>query len=402
MNYLADKSYLAVEPQVDATTPRIPSYFIPLISESIRLNPNYAADRRMKGIDWKSDELLKGSRTVEGDLVFYGDPDALGHALNMMILKGVTTGDAASGYTHPFGTGEGRNYSIEIPRGNYAQRIYGVRGDNLKMSFQDNKLLLTLSIKALGQFYTNSLAVALVGAGQTSLQLSTDYDLNPTKGLCAGDIVVAGGVNITITSVDADGKTLHFGAIAVTAAIGDPVYLKAQTPTFATLAEPLYMGNALVGVGDDETEATTNAGAKSTATPAYDFSIDLKNNLLSEPASGSTGPSVILNQVKEGAITMKRLFENPQQAQKWVENIKQAITAIFTGRFIDTGHTISEKMTAKFYKIKLMTNEQPLDTGAYIFDSQTFEVLYDSGAGKAIEITVINKTSGDDYGDNES
>ncbi len=401
MNYLADKSYLAVKPQATANTPVIPTVFIPLISESVRVNPNFSADRRMKGIDWKSNELLKGARMIEGEISVYADPDALSHLLNMVYAKGATTGDVASGFTHPFEPGDGKSYSIEISRGSYAQRIFGVRGDNLKISFQDNKMVAALNIKALGQFYSASLAVALTGGGMTSLVLSTDYDLRPADGLVAGDKIEVGGVEITITSINADGKTVNFGAISVTASIGDTVYLKAQTPSFGEQAEPLYLGNTLVGIGADESAATTASASRATATPCYNASIDLKNNLLDQPASGATGPSVILNQVKEAQITLSRLFENPTQYQKWIENIKRAITLVATGRFIDTGLTISEKLTIKAYKVKALTNEEALNTGEYIFDNQNFEALYDDDADESITVSIINNTSGDELGDED-
>jgi len=394
-----------MKPQGVASVPEIPDIFAPLVSESIRLNPNFTADRRMKGLDWKSDELLKGNRTIEGDLVIMADPDTLSHLLNMTYLKGETTGSLADGYTHPFTPGDGKSYVLEIPRGSYAQRIWGAKGDNLKVSFQDNKMIATISIKALGQFFTASIATALTGAGMTSVVLSTDYDLRPTDGLKVGDTIIVGGVDIVLTSVNADGKTLGFGAIAVTAAIGDPLYLKAQTvdsTALAALSEPLYMGNTLAGIAATSALADTAAGAKATATPCYNLSVNFKNNLLDAPASGSTGPSVLLNQVKEAELELSRLFETPQQYQKWIENKKQAITTITTGRFIKTDLTTSEKFTVKLHKAKLTTHEDPLDVGQYIFDKQKFEALYDVTDSKSVEIEIVNKTSGDDLGDDES
>lgn len=401
MNYLANKSYLAVKPQAAATTPIIPTNFIPLISESIRVNPNYIADRRMKGLDWKSDDILKGTKTIEGDIVIHGDPDCLGHLLNMTYLKGTTTGDAAVGYTHPFTPGEGDFYSIEISRGVFAQRIFGARGDNLKLEFQDNKLVVTASIKALGQFYTASVGVALAGAS-TSLIFSTDSDLRPADGLCVGDVLriveTAGTtVDVTLLTVNADGKTVTFVSTPITAAVGQPVYLLAQTPSYANIKEPFYFGNTLVGVALTSALADTAAAAKATATPCYNLTTNFKNNLLSASASGSTGPSVIMNQVKEADLDISRLFETPVQWQRWIEYVKQAVTFITTGRFIKSDLSTSEKLTVKYHKIKLASEEQPLDVGQYIFDKQKFDALYDSGAAKTIEIELVNRTAAISY-----
>lgn len=400
-NYLADKSYLAVKPQTTPTTPIIPTNFVPLISESIRINPNYTVDRRMKGLDWKSDDILKGTKDIEGDIVIHGDPDNLGHLLNMTYAKGTTTGDANVGYTHPFTPGEGDSYSIEISRGAFAQRIWGARGDNLKLEFQDNKLVATVSIKALGQFYAASLAVALSGAS-TSIVFSTDSDPRPADGLVVGDIIriveTAGTtVDVTLLTINADGKTVTFVSTPITAAVGQPVYLLAQTPSYANVKEPFYFGNTLVGIAATSALADTAAATKATATPCYNLITNLKNNLLSSPASGSIGPSVIMNQVKEADLEISRLFETPLQWQKWIEYVKQAVTFITTGRFIKTDLTTSELLTVKFHKVKLASNEQPLDVGQYLFDKQKFDALYDSDDAKTIEIGLINRTAGTSY-----
>lgn len=397
MNYLADRGYLALKVQTAPGTPAIPDVFIPLISESIRLNPNITADRRIKGLDWKSDDMLKGERTIEGDIQVHADPDTLGHLLNMCYTKGTTTGSGSDGYTHPFTPGEGDSYSFEIGRGATAQRIWGVRGDNLKLEFQDNKLVATLTIKALGQFNGASLAAALTGAGMTSLTLKQDYNAKPTEGLVAGDVINVGGVDITITSVGADGITINFASTTVTASIGDPVNLKSQTPSYASIVEPLYLNNALVGVADTSANADTAAATKATATPCYNIVMNLKQNLLSAPATGSAGPSVLLNQVKEAQIELSRLFENPTQFHKWIETTKQAITMIVKGRFIKSDNSTWEAFTIKFHNTKLESNEQPLDVGQYIFDKQKFEALYDSGDAKSVEITLVNRTAGTSY-----
>jgi hypothetical protein len=396
-NYLADKSFLAVKPQSVTTTPVIPNHFIPLLSESIRVNPNFAANRAMKGLSWKSDELLKGPRQIEGQLEIWADPDSLAHLINMCFVKTSTSGSAPDGYTHIFDIGEGKSYSLDIVRGIYAQRIYGVRGDKLKFSFEDNKMKATIDIKALGQFYTASVAIALTGAGMTTAVLSTDYDLRPSDGLVIGDVVNIGGVDLTLTSVNVDGKTIGFASTAVTAAVGDPVFLKAQTPSFTALQEPFYFGNTLVGIAATSALADTAAAAKSTATPCYDLGLEIQNDLFAAPASGFTGPASLLNQVRGGALDLTRLFADATQYQKWIENVKQAVTIITTGRFIKSDLTTSEKLTIKMNKTKLISNEEPLNVGQYIFDKQKFELLYDNTDGDALTLTIVNRTAGTDY-----
>ena len=395
-NYLADKSYLAVKPQVAAATPIVPTTFVPLVSESVRVNPNFAADRRMKGLSWKSDQILKGTRAIEGDITVLADPEAMGHLLNMTYLKGVTAGDAASGYTHPFTVGEGKSYSLDISRGAYAQRIWGARSENLKLDFVDNKMQATISIKALGQFYSASLAVALTGAGMTTAVLSTDSDLRPTDGLVIGDTVIIGGVDLVLTGVNANGTTITFASTTVTAAVGDPVFLKAQTPSYSNL-EPFYFGNTLIGVAATSALADTAAATRATATPVYTMSTNFKNNLLSAPATGYTGPAVLANQVREADLELKTLFTDPTLFQKWIEYVKQAVTVIATGRYIKTDLSTSELLTIKYHSVKSITTEEPLIVGEYIFDTQKFDTLYDAGDVKAFEVSLVNRTAGTSY-----
>lgn len=398
MPYLVDKSYLAVKAEANEGEVIKPDKFIPLISESIRSDLALVADRRIKGLDWKSDDLLRGSRGHAGDIVISGDADNLGHFLNMVLKKGTTTGDAINGYIHPFTVDNPKTYTIEIGKGTYAQRYFGVKGDRLRLEFVDGKLQATLSIKAMGQFSVGALAEALAGL-VTSLKLNQEYDLNPTSGLVVGDIIqvkqdVGTYVDLTILTIP-DGQSVTFVSTTITAAIGNPVRLKLQTPSFTTLQEPLFQGNALVGVGVNETAATTAAGSKATATPIYEFVLEKMNNLLDAPATGSMEPIKLLPQVREGILTISQLFENEIQHLDWLNRIKQAITLIVSGKIIGTG---KEKLTWKCHKVKLTSNEEPLDVGSYIFDRQTFEMLYDVTDVKAITVELVNKSAGTVYG----
>lgn len=396
-NFLADKGYIALKPQTDATTPIVPTFMFPLVSETVKVNPNFSTDRRLKGLDFESDALLRGSKSVEGQIVVLADPEVLGHLLNMNYAKGSTTGNGTDGYTHPFTPGEGKSYSIDIPRGDFAVRLWGVRGERLRLQFQDNKLQATQDIKALGHFYSASLAVALTGAGMTSAVLSIDGDPRPADGLCVGDVIKIGSVSVALTSVNADGKTVGFASTAITASVGDPVFLLAQTPSLGTVRDPFYLGGTLVGVAATSALADTAAASRATATPCYEISVEIMNNTLSAPASGYTGPAAILNQVKSGTLEISRLFTDPTPHQKWLEAVKQAVTIIVTGKFIKSDLSTSEKLTLKLHKLELTENDEPLDAGQYIFDKQKFQALYDSVDAKAIEVELVNRTAGTSY-----
>ncbi len=319
----------------------------------------------------------------------------------MVYLKGSTTGNAGDGFTHPFTVGEGDNYSLEVSRGAFATRIWGVRGDSLRLEFQDQKMMAVVAVKALGMFSTASLAAVLTGS-VTSLVLSLANDLRPSDGLVIGDVIritlTSGStVDVTLTAVDADGKTVDFTSTPIEATAGLPVYLLAQNPSYTSLQDPFYLGGTLVGVGVDDTAADTAAASAATATPVYDLVFNFINNLLDAPTTGRQGFGALLNQVREGNIELSRLFESPSQVQKWIENVKQAITVIVSGKHIKTDFSTRELLTIRCYNVKLINNEEPLTVGEYVFDKQTIEMMYDDGDSKAVTIDLVNRTDGANY-----
>lgn len=394
--YLSDSQYLAIKPEATPGTAVLPTIFVPLVSENIKTNVNHSADRRMKGVSWKGNDLLRGNRTHEGDIVILCDPDNLGHILNLAMAKGSTTGDATNGYTHPFTTGAGKSYTFEISKGAYAMRLFGVYIEEVKISFSDGQMQATLSITAMGQFSVGELGVALSGS-VTTLTFDDNYDINPTRGLAVGDVVTIGTDNLTILTIAANGYGITFTSTPLTYSVGEQIYLKPLTVSNPTLQDPFYMGNVLVGVGVDETAATTAASTRATATPVYDVEISFKTNPFKKNGTSRFDPTQIIPGTREATITLSRLLENENQRTAFLSRTKQAITLVATGKNIKTDFTTFELLTMKFYKVKLVENENALSVGELIYDKQTFEVLYDDVAAKAMDVTLINRTAGTVY-----
>lgn len=390
MPYLGDTGYLAVKPQASAGVAVLPDTFIPLQSESVTFDPNLTADRRMKGIAWESDDLLRGSYTVSGDIVALADVEALGHLLNMTYAKGTTTGDATDGYTHAFTPGEGDYYTLEIGMGDYARRIFGAKGASLSITNDDGRLSSTVNIVAMGQFMSGTLKDALTGA-VTSLEFDDDEVKNPAYGLAVGDTLVIGSVEVVITVIT--GNVISFSSTSITASAGDAVYLKAQAPDLTSYV-PLSMCSTLVGTGDDETAATTAAGSRTTATPCYDLTLTLDNGKLSAPATGYCGPATILNGTLSASLDAKRLYESPEQAHNFRSRIATAYTIISTGQAIGDG---AEGLTVKLYRTKTTDLSDTLTMGDFIHDELTATALYDSDTAKTVEISLTNRTAGTAY-----
>lgn len=396
MNYLGTESYLAIKPEATPGTPVKPTIFIPLVSEDIKTIVNYQADKRMKGLAWKSDELLRGNRSHEGAVVVLGDPDTLGHLLNMVMAKGSTSG-SADGYTHPYTVGDSKSYTFEIKKGLYAQRFFGVKTNDLVGEFKDGALQITINVKALGQFSIGSVGVALTGAGMVSLVLDDEYDINPNRGLVAGDVINVGGVDVTLLTVDVDGKTVTFASTAITAAIGDAVTLKPQTVSNGTFSDPFYFGNMIVGFGADIAEAISNTADRDDAKNVHEMKFVINNNLLAQNGTNRMDPYKILTRTKEAQVEIKQLFDGAGQRQAWMDRKSQAISIVGYGKYIKADFSTQEKITINFPNVKLMDSDNKIEVGEYILDDQKFEVLYDSAEAMAMEIELINKTAGTVY-----
>lgn len=388
--YLSDQSYLAIKEEVTAGTAVIPNFSIPLVKEDVKTILNHKADDRMKGINWKSNDLIRGFRTHEGSITVLADPDTLGYFLNMGMTLGSETG-TADGYTHPFTVGAGKTYTIEIKKGLYCQRYVGVTLDELTLDFSDGNLQITAKIMAMGQFSVSTLGVALTGAGMTAATFDDNYDINPTYGLVVADIVNINGTDVTIATVTATGIT--FSSTSVTASIGDTIYLKPQTVSLATLQDPFYFGNVFAGFGVDATAAATAASARSTATPIYDLKVTIKKNLFAQNGSNRFDPVQIIPRANEAQVELKRLFETAAQRQKFMERTKQALVLVFNGKFIKADFTTQEKCTITFNNIKLLDNPNAISVGELIVDDQSFEVLYDNTNAAAMSVSLINRTA---------
>jgi predicted RNase H-related nuclease YkuK (DUF458 family) len=395
MQYLSDNAYLAIKPESVAGTAVIPTIMLPLVSESIRTVVNHSPDQRMKGINWKANGMLRGFRSHEGEIVVLGDPDTLGHFLNMTFTKGSTTG-TADGYTHPFTVGTPDSYTIEIKKGDHVVRYFGVMVDELKLEFQDGQLQITASISAMGQFSVATLGVASSGSVD-EIVLDDEYDITPNRGLVTGDVLDIGGTAVTLdASPDADGVTVPVATVSLTASAGATVKLKPQAVSFSTLQDPFYLGNLVAGFGADESEATTNA-VQADSTPIYDLAITFKNNLFKQNGSNRIDPVVITPRTREAMVELKQLFENADQRKAWLNREKQAITMKFFGKFIKSDFTTQELFTLKFHNLKLTENGNPLSVGEFIMDEQNFEVLYDNSDAKALTLSLINRTAGSSY-----
>jgi len=400
MPELAEKSYLAIKAETTEGTAVIPTVHLPLESEDLVSQLNLTADRRMYGIDFESNDLSAGERTHQGSLKLWADPDTIGYILDMCMVKGATSGSAEAGYTHPFTPGNPQSYTIEVPRDNYAYRYFGVKGSELNLAFEEGKLKATINVMGTGHFSVASTKDALTGASSSTVVFTQDYDLEPTRGLVAGDKLIinpddALEEEATISAIEADGVTVTLtGAVTNSQDAGVNVALKAQTASFGTLQKPLFFGDLLVGYATTAALAETAAASKTTSTPAQAVEFVYNNNMMNAPFSQQRDNSQLLPRMKQATLTIKKLFDNPEQHSAWLRIIKQAVSLITRGELIKTTATTTRnQVKITLHKAKLETNGNPLEIGEYIFDEQVFKAAYDTSDAKALTVEIVNETA---------
>lgn len=399
MYFLADKSYLAIKPETVEGTAVRPTVFLPVESFDVKTDMAFAADRRMRGVRFKTNEISEGPRSHKGNFKVWGDPLTLGHVLNMTLLKGATTGNATDGYTHPFTVDDPKSYTIEAPKGPYAQRFFGVRAEELKFVFEEAKLKCEVTVEAMGQFSTAKLAAAVTGGSGVTLLLDQAYDLLPTRGLAVGDVltlVKSDGTSedVTISALNANGFTITIStAPTASYAIGDMAYLKRQSYTPTSIVDPLKFGDVLAGFGADAASALTASLTRTTATPIHSFMMDFKNNLLKAPTTNFRDTAVIKPQTQECQVEVKQLFTTPSQHAAWLAKAKQALVLRILGPLINAATPTSYYLKLTFNRVKLMESDEPLTVGSYLMDDQKFEVCYDETEGQAMGAELVNLTA---------
>lgn len=402
MNFLANNSYLAVKVEATEGVAVRPNVFLPVESFDVKTDRALSADKRMRGVRFKTTGLSEGERSHRGSFKVWGDADVIGYVLNMTLKKGSTTGNGTDGYTHPFTVDDPKTYTIEVPKGDFAQRFIGVRAETLKLMFEEAKLKLDVAVEAMGQFSSAQLSAAVTGGSTTTLKLNQEYDLQPNRGLVAADQLVivkaSDGTTETVTidtaGVSTDGVTLTLTAAPTASfSIGDRVYLKKQTYSAPTLQAPLKFGDVLIGFGADATAAATAAAARSTATPVHALSLEFKNNLLKAPTTNYKDPSVIKPQSQECQLEIKQLFATAEQHQAWLATVKQAVVIRILGKIINAGTPTYNYLKITLNKVLLSDNAVPLAVGEYLMNEQKFEACYDETDGQAMAGELVNLTS---------
>lgn len=396
----ANLGYFGLKLEAAKGTPLQPDTFVPLYSEDIAININLDEDNPIVGTREARYQSFLGQEDYQGSVKILAEPKTLPHFLNMLLKKGATTGTATTGYTHPFTLGDSvKSYTIEFLKGNIPFRFFGVEAKSIAPAFEDNKMVLDVSISALGCFSTVKIKSA-VNAGTTVI-LEDGERPNPTNGLTTGDSLrlydVSEGTyeDVTISVIDADGKTLTVSAIAGTYIEGDIAWLAPLTQSYAIVA-PFSWGRSEFCFGDDAAAAL----AASQTRVEQGSNWNLKHALESDVGakrSGSFRPAALVRTQGDIEVNIKKFFKDGQDHNRFLQKLSRALVVKhYSSAHAGTDLTEAElRVTINEYNIK--ENPIPLNTGEILYNNLVFVPKYKTAETQMFDVKVINSLAGGTY-----
>ena len=395
---LANLGYLAMKLEASKGTPLQPDTFVPLYSESMAIDVHLDEDNPIVGVRAARYQSFLGQEDYKGTIKVLAEPNTLPHFLNMMLTKGSTTGDDTTGYTHPFTLGDTtKSYTIEFLKGNIPFRFYGVEAKDIAPSFEDNKMVMDISLSALGCFST----VKIKSASTDTVVLEDSERPNPTKGLTISDSLrlysVSGGTyeDVTISDIDADGKTLTVSTISGTYIEGDLAWLVPLSESYS-IASPFSWARTEFRFGADA--ATALSATQTRVEKGSNWK--LINALEADEGakrSGDFRPAALVRTQGDAEVTIKKFFKDGQEQNRFLQHLSRALVVRhYSPTDAGSDGTESElRMTINEYNIK--ENSVPLNTGEILYNNLVIAPKYKAADSQMFDIKVVNSLAGTTY-----
>jgi len=389
--------YFGLKLEAAKGTPLQPATFVPLYSEDVAINLNIDEDNPIVGIRAARYDSFRGQEDYQGSVKVLAEPKTLPHFLNMLLKKGTTTGNDTTGYTHPFTLGDStKSYTIEFLKGNIPFRFYGVEASSIKPTFEDNKMVLDVSISALGQF-----SVAKIKTATGTAVVFEDERPNPTKGLTTDDSLrlydVSEGTyeDVTISDINADGKTLEVSTISGTYEEGDLCWLKPLTPSYS-ISAPFNWGRTEFRFGTGSAVALAATQERVERGSEWTLINSLEDNAGAK-RSGSFRPASLVRTQGDVEISIKKFFKDGQDHNRFLQSLSRALVVRhYSPAHAGTDLTEAElRVTISEYDIK--ENSVPLNTGEIVYGNLTLIPKYKTADAQMFDVKVVNSLAGATY-----
>lgn len=383
---ISNLGYVAVSKETTkGTVASVPSIFIPVYSESLMTQVNLNEDNPIIGNKAARWQLLRGLRHHTGEIQAIAEPNTAGYLFDMLLTRTATSG--SDPYTHTFGLSSSNpnSYTVDISKNNMVFRFMGVEASELGIEFDDNRMLMNLTISGLKSFLVREIA----SVATATVTFNDDYDPAPTDGLYAGDLVrivdVSDGStqDFTVSSVDSDTEVTLSGSPSSIGA-DDLLYIRPQSsPSFSTLANFLWARTEFRFADDASTALSA------THTPQDEANWNVIHSFVNdegEKRSGSFDPAELARGLGDATLNTTKFFDSVEDLNRYLEAEKRAVVV---RHFSGDNHEL--RLTLNNIK----TNAHPanLESGDPIMTEFEYMPEYDDSDGQIFDVKVINGVS---------
>lgn len=385
MAQLANLGYFGLKKETTKATAVTPDVYVPLYEDAMSVVLNQDEDNPIVGLKLMRHNIYPGMRGHTGTIKIMGEPNTVGYIMDAILTKGSTTGNDP--YTHPFtlsNSTDPNSYTFDIARGRMVDRFIGSEISGVQVGFEDNKMVLTLTVSARKNFGIREVA----SVNTADVTLKTDYDPSPTDGLVASDLIgfydVSAGTYISNLTVSSIGSGTVFTASGTPAGIeeGDLVFLRPATPSLSILT-PFMWSRTEFRFGASAAAALTASQTRVEQGSLWNLLHNFDDNE-GPKLSGSFDPGPLRRTQGDLEINISREFDNMEDYNLAMSNASKALVI---RHFSGTGYEL--RITANQLK-RIDPQQRPLQTGGIIFDESNYRPTYHTSDGQGFDVKVLN------------
>lgn len=385
---------VGIKKETTRGTPVTPDVYVPCYSESLSTKLNLITDAPAFGKRLARYQTLQGNRTHSGSLSVMAEPNTAARFLDMVASRTATSGSDPYTHTYAESATDPNSYTVDVVKGAYAVRYFGVEGSKIGFGFDGDKMKLDLDVSARGSFYPREIA-SVSGTGPYTCVLDTAYDPSPTTGLVASDAIkfydVSAGTYITATVASiVNGTSFTTSTDISSLAAGDMVMLAPATPSLSLLT-PFLWGRTQFFFAADAATALSNSATSSNQTRLEPgTSIELMNPFDQDGGTNRSGSFDPASLPRSGGYDVrfspKVFLDTPEKNQAWAALEKRALVM---RAYSGTAHELRVTLN----DIRNLTNETPGEAGGILYHEYEYAINYDSTDTQAFDFKVINGVS---------
>lgn len=391
---LSNLSYVAGRREATkGTIAGIPNFFFNAFSCDLETTGNHDQATEMIGNKFKVFRTYKGQRSHQGSIEVLADPNTSARVFDMCMVKGTVSGSGPYTNAYTLGTTSmPASYTIEVGRGQLAERFMGFEAHTVGQSYDKNFMKYKLTGSALKSFTVREVS-GIVG---TTVTLKTNYDASPTDGLFASDIIRftdatgASSADTTVASVTSGTVFEVASGTGITA--NDLLFLRAQPVTDVSQNPFDWARTEFQFAADATTAQAAAASARTPTDPGSEWTF-VHEFLPNEGAmrSGSYDPAALVRGTGTFEVKFKRFFDTPDDWNRFITNQKRALVIKHVG---DAVSATNQEVRITLNDVRVKDFKKQVQPGNIIFADITFEANYDLTDAQGFDVRVIHNTSG--------